>query len=292
LKYLRFAWLLLLPAIPWTQANIDRRLGPFRAQHDVLYLWSAKHVRRLFPGFEALAADLYWLRTVQYFGSQRVFDTEKRFELLYPLIDITTTLDPRLEMAYRYGATFLSEPWPTGAGRPREGVAILERGVRELPKSWRLRQDLGFFHFLFLNDAQRASEVMMEASRIEGAPAWLLEALAGDILLKGGDRAAARRMWQQIHQQAEEGILRENAAFRLQILDALDRADALQALVKEYEQRLGRKPATLDELRQAGLLPVSPVDPTGVPFDYDARTGTVTVSRTSMLWRPDSTGRH
>ena len=290
LKLLRFAWVLLLPAIPWTQAAIDRRLGPHRARHDVLYLWSSKHVKRLFPGFEDLAADVYWLRTVQYFGSQRVFDTEKRFELLAPLIDITTALDPRLEIAYRYGATFLSEPWPVGAGRPQEGVALLERGVQALPRSWRLRQDLGFFIYLYLNDASRASQVMMEASRIEGAPAWILEALAGDILIKGGDRQSARRMWQQIFQQAEEGILRENARLRLQMLDALDQADALMALVREYEKRLGRKPATLDELRRAGLLRAAPVDSAGVPFEYDAATGVVSVSRQSMLWRPEGGG--
>ena len=113
---------LLLPAVPWTQAQVDRRAGEFRAQEEVLYLWSGTQVKRLFPGFEGLAADIYWLRTVQYFGGQRLFAAHKRFELLRPLIDVTTTLDPRLEIAYRYGAIFLSEPPPTGAGRPREGV--------------------------------------------------------------------------------------------------------------------------------------------------------------------------
>ena len=94
---------LLLPAVPWTQARIDREIGTFRAQEEVLYLWSGEHVKRLFPGFETLAADVYWLRTVQYFGGERLFTREKRFELLQPLVDIATTLDPRLEIAYRYG---------------------------------------------------------------------------------------------------------------------------------------------------------------------------------------------
>ena len=102
-----------------SQARIDRLAGAFRAQDEVLYLWSGEHVKRLVPGFESLAADVYWLRTVQYYGGQRRFATDKPFDLLRPLIDITTTLDPRLEIAYRYGAIFLSEPPPTGAGRPR-----------------------------------------------------------------------------------------------------------------------------------------------------------------------------
>jgi len=36
---------------------------------------------------------------------------EKRFDLLVPLVNITIALDPRLEIAYRYGATFLAEPF-------------------------------------------------------------------------------------------------------------------------------------------------------------------------------------
>jgi hypothetical protein len=286
LKLLRFAWLLLLPLIPWTQVRIDERLGRYRAQRDVLYLWSAKHVRRLFPGFEDLAADVYWLRTVQYFGGQRHFGKQAEMELLYPLIEITTTLDPRLEMAYRYGATFLSEPWPIGAGRPREGVAVLERGVAALPRSWRLRQDLGFFHHLFLHDTQRAAEVIREAGQIPGAPTWLMDSVAADILLKGGDRASSRRMWQQMYEQAEEGILRNNAKVRLQIFEALDQADALTAQVAEHERRAGRRPASLQELRAAVGPRVLLADSTGVPFHYDPSSGRVTISRSSILWRP------
>ena len=37
-------------------------------------------MKRLFPGFESLAADVYWLRTVQYFGGERAFAAEKRFD--------------------------------------------------------------------------------------------------------------------------------------------------------------------------------------------------------------------
>jgi hypothetical protein len=285
LKPTRFLWLLFVPAVLYSQIRVDRLLGSFRTQHEVLYLWSAKHVRLLFPGFENLAADVYWLRTVQYFGGQRLFAREKRFELLSPLIEITTTLDPRLEIAYRYGAIFLSEPVPFGAGRPHDGIALLERGVRALPASWRLRQDLGFFEFLYLRDARRASETLRDASNIPAAPFWL-RSMAADVLTKGGERGMARRMWQEMYQQAEDGIFKANARTQLQVLDALDQADRLTHLVKEHEARLGRRPASLDELVRSGLLHESPADPAGVPFVYDREPGTVRVSPSSPLWRP------
>jgi hypothetical protein len=277
---------LLVPIVPWAQSQIDRRVGSFRSQEEVLYLWSGAQVRRLFPGFEGLAADLYWLRTVQYFGGQRVFAREKRFELLRPLVEITTDLDPHLEIAYRYGAVFLSEAPPVGAGRPREGIEVLEKGARNLPRSWRLRQDLAFFCFLFLHDAPRAARILDQAGALSGAPFWL-RAMAADLLGKGGDRASARRMWQQMYDQAEEGILKENARVRLQIFDSLDVADRLTAAVAEYETRHGRRPERLDVLRAAGLWPGSLVDAAGVPFGYDPSTGRVTISRESPLWRPE-----
>jgi len=270
-----------------TQRAIDRHLGSFRAQEETLYMWSGEVVGRLVPGFRNLAADLYWLRTVQYFGGERLFSQDKRFELLTPLVDITTTLDSRLEVAYRYGAIFLCEPRPMGGGRPQEGVALLERGVLNLPHSWRLRQDLGFYTHLFLGDSRRAAEILLEASELPGAAYWL-KTLAAEILAKGGDRASSRRMWQQMYDQAdaEGGSIRANALEHLRILDALDQADRLTAAAFEFENRFGRAPRDLAEVAARGLAPVPLYDHAGVPFDYDPTTGAVTVSRKSPLWRP------
>ncbi len=278
--------LVLAPAIPWLQTRIDSTLGEFRPQEEALYLQSGKHVKMIAPGFEGIAADVYWVRTVQYFGGRRSFSADKNFALLYPLIDITTTLDPRLEIAYRYGAIFLSEPPPVGAGRPREGIAILERGARALPDSWWLRQDMGFFYYLFLKDAEKASEVLTEASKIPGAAFWL-KAMAADLLAKGGDREKSRRMWRQMYEQAEEGILKANAHDRLQVLDARDEADRLTAATAEFERRQGRRPASLAELQASGLAHDPIVDSTGVPFEMDPSSGRVTISTRSGLWRPD-----
>ncbi len=278
--------LLLAPLVPWSQRQIDARLGVHRAQEEVLYLWSGQHVRRMFPGFESLAADVYWLRTVQYFGGTKVFSGRRDFALLRPLIDITTTLDPRLEIAYRYGAVFLSEPPPGGAGRAQEGVEVLERGVRSLPQSWRLRQDLGFFRYLFLHDARGAAATLLEAAQISGSAFWL-RTMAADLLGKGGDRPSARRMWKQMYDESEPGIIKDNARIRLEILDSLDVADALAARVKVFQERTGRLPARLDELRSAGLWRGPLTDAAGVSLSYDGTSGKVSISPESPMWRSE-----
>ena len=285
---LRLALVLALAAalVPLSQRRIDQQAGVFRAQEEVLYLWSGEKVKRLVPGFESIAADVYWLRTVQYFGGQRLFARDKRFELLRPLIDITTTLDPSFEMAYRYGAIFLSEQPPLGAGRPREGIEVLERGAQALPGSWRLRQDLGFFQFLFMGDATAAAKVLVEASQIPGAAYWL-RTLAADLLAKGGDLESSRRMWRQMFEQSEEGVIRENARVWLMILDSLDVRDALAAAVADFERRYGRRPAQLEELVTSGGWKGPRVDSSGVRLGYDPETGRVFIPETSPMWRPE-----
>jgi hypothetical protein len=282
---LRLLALLLAALVPFFQSRIDATVGEYRAQEEVLYVSSGRDVRRLVPGFEGLAADLYWLRTVQYFGGQRLFARDKRFDLLRPLIEITTDLDPRLVIAYSYGATFLSEPQPIGAGRPQEGIEVLEKGVAAMPDNWRMRQELGFFHFVFLHDAPRAAQILLEASRLPGAAFWLKN-LAAMVLAKDGKRQGSREIWRQIYEQSE-GPMRDNALRHIQVLEAYDVADKVQSLVAEFARRTGRRPESLDELRSAGLVRGPVVDQSGMPFLYDRESGTVRVSPQSPLWRPD-----
>lgn len=279
---LRYAFLLALPLIPASQLRIDEGLGPYRAQEEVLYLSSGDDVKRCLPGLEDVAADIYWLRTVQYYGGQRAFSATKRFELLHPLIDITTTLDPRFELAYRYGAIFLSEAWPVGAGQPRQGIEILENGIRRNPQWWRLRWDLASLHFFFLKDARKAAELLVEASKLKGAPYWL-ESLAGSILIES-DREVAREIWKRQYEQGE-GAMRENALYHLRVLDALDARDALDDMIGKFNSSHGRLPASWDEMVKARLLRAVPTDPTGVAFAYDPAAGKANISRSSKLWR-------
>jgi len=277
----RYLFLLLLPLVPLSQGRIEASFGRFRAQHEVLYLWSADEVRTLSRGFEDLMADLYWLRTVQYYGREKVAK-DASYELLLPLTNITTTLDPRFEIAYRYGAIFLSERPPHGAGNPEAGIKLLEKGITWNPHSWRLRWDLGALEFFSLKDAKRAAETLVEAARVPGAPYWL-ETLAGSMLIQGGERQTARLIWSRMYEQ-NEGSMKANALQQLRRLEALDRAERIEKIVAGFASKAGRKPRSLQELQQAGLLREAPVDPTGVSFDYDPETGAVTISGRSSLW--------
>jgi hypothetical protein len=206
--------------------------------------------------------------------------TSDEYALLYPLLDITTTLDPRFRIAYRFGAVFLAEPYPGGPGRPDLAVALLEKGLRERPDQWEYMEDIGFVHYWYLHDSLNAAAWFRKAGQVPGAP-WWLRSLAANTLTRGGDRQSSRLMWEAIRQSAENDWLRKNAEWRLTQLQAMDDIDALQRQVDEFGLRTGAPPVDWPALVRARLIAGIPVDPSRTP--YELADGRVRLSRESPL---------
>ena len=270
----------LVGAAARVQAVRELRYPEPPATKESLYLTSGTTVRRLSVGYSMLAADLYWIRAIQYYGGTRIrLDQQaaghtqsvpaagRDFDLLYPLLDLTTTLDPRFNIAYRFGAIFLAEPSPGGAGRPDLAIALLEKGLRERPDEWEYMQDIGFVNYWWRHDYQEAAKWFDKASQAPDAP-WFLRSLAAVTLVEGGDRQSSRTMWLTIRQSAELDWLRNDADRRLQQLDALDLIDAVQRAIDAAAPRTG-KLTKWSELTRAGVLRGVPVDPAGVPLGID-----------------------
>jgi hypothetical protein len=135
--------------------------------------------------------------------------------------------------------------------------------------------------FLYLGDARRAADILMEIVRAHKG-SMPFQALAADMLQKGGEREVARRIWKDMY-DTYSGQIRQNARFNLERLDLLDAVDAAQARVNEAAKRLGRPPRSLAEALGGRV----PVDRYGIPLGYDPETGTVSISRGSSYWRPD-----
>jgi len=67
---------------------------------------SPKLMKLVTMEYSTLAADIYWTRAVQYYGSKHL-GQETNLESLWPLLDVATTLDANLLPAYRFGALVL-----------------------------------------------------------------------------------------------------------------------------------------------------------------------------------------
>jgi tetratricopeptide (TPR) repeat protein len=251
---------------------------------DILYFRGGAAVARAALGFDAILADVYWIRAIQHFGgTRRAEGGDKSYSLLYPLLDLTTTLDPHFNIAYRFGSIFLSESYPAGPGRTDQAIALLERGLAADPTRWQYAQDAGFVHYWWRQDYKAAAEWFDRASRIEGAP-WWLRSMAATTLAEGGDRQSSRQLWQQLYETTDDKWVKDNAQLKLAQLRALDDIEALALIVRRFTGARGRPPGSWNELIAARWLAGTPLDPSGAPYELRADApGGVALSRRSPL---------
>lgn len=274
---------LLYPMQRW----IDKPSSRETVSEETLYLSSGKTIKKMSLGLDALAADIYWIRTVQYFG-RKLIDSGKplssaatkdlRMDLLAPLLDIVVTLDPQHVPAYRFGAMFLPERDLPAA------MALVEKGISENPNEWRLYQDIGYIYWQAGNassgeqqaaDYAKSAEWYDKGGAVPGAPWWMRD-LAGLMKIKGGSREAARAVY-STYLTSDDQNVRGQAIERLKQLRSLDELDAINALLTRYKEQTGACPTDLrvlaSRLRSMNLTANDdsmPVDPDGFAYVYDA----------------------
>jgi len=283
---------LLLLALPagfvalWQlQLRIDARRAELHQDRDELALSSGKLLKAMSLEYAPLMADVYWTRAVQYYGDKRAHE-DPNFDLLWPLLDITTTLDPQLLVAYRFGSTFLSEPPARGAGRPDLGVRLVERGIQANPEYWRLYEDLGFIYYFDAKDYGKASEAFLEGSKKPHALVWM-KVLAAKVAEQGESRETSVFLWNELYNSATDPQIKKNALMHLQLLRAQTDCEHLDAIADEYEKRMRRRARNVRELIGEGLLPGAPVDPLGHVYVFGA-DGKAQLNPASPLYKEKS----
>ncbi len=246
---------------------ILRRVDQLRPQatlDEVLYISSPKVLERASLGYKGLMADIYWTRTVQYFG-QRHYRSAQSYNLLAPLLEITTHLDPHLLVAYQFGASFLAPKPPSGPGQPDRAVQLIEYGIQNNPNEWRLYYDLGFVYYMELKDYAKAAEAFERGSRVANAHPFL-KLFAAQMAQHAGEYETARTLWIATYQTTRDGHIRSNAVEHLRALKVDEDVTRLQSALTRFGERTGRLPSSLSELALAERLQGIPADPDGNPY--------------------------
>lgn len=263
--------------------RIEARIAELEPGKDVLNVASPKLIRQMSLGYHGLMANIYWTRVVQYYGGKRR-DEDANFPLLETLLDITVTLDPHMLVAYKFGAMFLAEPPPKGAGRPEAAVKLIRRAIDANPEDWRLWHDLGFVYYWDMKDYQKASEAYAVGAKHPQARDWM-KVMAARIAQEGGTRETSQFLWHQVRESTSDPSIRKNAEDHLMGLKAEEDAEHLKPLVDEFRRRTGRWPTATSELVAAGLLRGIPADPAGFPYGVDP-DGKITIHPKSPVSSP------
>jgi hypothetical protein len=246
------------------QVKIDQERSAMQLEKEDMALRSPSVVKKLSLEYAPLMGAIYWTRVVQYYGLKHQMH-DQNLDLLWPLLDITTTLDPHLIVAYRFGSTFLSDAPPRGAGRPDQAVVLLERGMHANPDYWRFYQDLGNVYYFDKKDYLKASQAFEAGSKFPGTPPFL-KIMAAKIAAEGESLETSYALWMNIYQTTADKEVRKNAEEHLRLVKAEMDLREINRLAEDYEKKTRRPATRISDLVDAGLLPGQPRDPDGFPY--------------------------
>jgi hypothetical protein len=231
---------------------------------EALYLRSSRVLRRLSLGYTGLLADIYWTRSVQYFGEQH-HSGSGDFRLLAPLLEVTTELDPKLLPAYQFGANFLAPRPPSGAGLPGAALSLMKYGIEHNPDQWRLYYNLGFLYYTEFKDYARAADAFERGARLPVTNGYM-PILAARMAQHAGEFDTARMLWFTTYQSTKEATIRQNAVEHLLALQVDEDVTRLEQVVEKYRAQTGRLPASMGDLERAGFIHGTPTDPKGLAY--------------------------
>jgi tetratricopeptide (TPR) repeat protein len=248
------------------------------ASEERLYM-DGSTAKRLAGAFNGIAADWYWMRSLQYVGGKIVryedahggrFNlgnlSSLNLNLLAPLLRVTTTLDPQFMAPYEYGAFILPEV------NQEEAISLLNYGIAANPSSWRLYHYLGYIYWQRKDYAQ-ASDIYAAGAKLPGAPPWM-GAMSARMKAEGGSRDAAREMYRHLYDGSNDEAVKEMVTKQMMRLDSLDDRDVIRRVLTDYQTQSGRCVSAWRDvagaLRAARLKIDSttgaPLDPSNSPY--------------------------
>ena len=224
-------------------------------------------------GFEALFADLYWMRAVQVLGG--AVDPYAHTSVLGHLVDVVTTLDPYVLHPYHFAAIWLTDTLENIDLANR----LLERGIGIHPDDWRMRFYLAFNHYYYLGEQERGAEILSTAIGLEGAPLYLGRLVAR--LRSGGrDLEVAAGFLETLIESTDDPYARAEYEKALDEIETERRARFLDAAREEFRRRRGRDITRVEELLEPPdpVLAELPPEIHGWEWVIDPETGRIVSS--------------
>jgi tetratricopeptide (TPR) repeat protein len=251
-----FVLVVLGSAVAVTVQAMEQQRPVADRSAELSYLPKGKYLKVAVLGYRHLAADLIWLKAVQYFGDMK--QTAGGFRWAYHATDVVTDLDPEFVMAYQAGGTILGV-W---SGLMDESIALLKKGMRHNPNDWRFPFLIGYDYFYELCDPANGAKYFQLASTLPNAPTYLAR-LAARLSVEAGDPDAAMEFLARFRGQVADQRLRD--ALDLRMKEVLVERDVrqLEDAVRQFRTRIGRLPLRIEELVEHKIIHTLPIEPFG-----------------------------
>ncbi len=204
MKRIGFLWvtifILALSGSILVGRGLEARGGTREIPDEPLYLPSATFLRYASIGYRSMVADLMWIRATQEFGKEIASKKkwERRHQFLFPLLDLTVSLDPHFIGAYRFGGLLLHV-----VKQVDNAIALYEKGYAANPDRWEMPHDLGRLYFLDLKDYEKALYWWKITDTLPGRPEYIPRFLPR-LYAKSGQREIAIQLWLELLDVAEQ----------------------------------------------------------------------------------------
>ncbi len=245
---------------PLAAAAEERRLGPAP---------SGAVVRAASLGRDDAAADLLWLRVVQYIGAP--YSEEQKYEDMELWVDGIADLSPRFELPYLLTGILLA----TSPSRADAADRVLERGEAVMPDRWIFPLQRGFVAYFGRLDFGAAAEHYRRASQFPGSPPYL-PAFVRRLENSAASCAALRSDLGTVVGSTSD--VRQSDAMKKGAPEILVHCaeSEIKGAASAYKLERSALPASVDDLVAAGYLKAPPFAPPGTCWSLVGDRGKLT----------------
>ena len=207
-------------------------------------------------GYRNLAADYYWLHSLNEFGTTELH--EHHYPNLGPYLERTLHLDPYFAGAYLFAGSALGF-----RGMDIDlAIRLLRQGAEKRPEQWQISFLLGFHLYERFGDYTGALVALKKAAAIEGS-APFLPALITRMSAHAGEPEVGLEFIGRLIESTEDEKLREEYIERQKVLLTEYHLKHLNRALEIYEQRYGHRASNVEALAEAGLVSGIPDEPLG-----------------------------
>ncbi|HOX41689.1 MAG TPA: hypothetical protein PK263_05890, partial [bacterium] len=207
-------------------------------------------------GLHNAAGDLFWLASIQYYGSSAYGP----FPKLKNYLILATDLNPRFSYPYAFAALTLPAEKETDAA-----IALGKKGLEFADQNWRIPYHLAITYHTKRNDRTEAARYFAIAANNADAPDSIRK-MAAFYNSNTDNRVVTKQIWQNIADTSTDEVTRQRAedyVYHFELLDLLEKASTM------YKQKTGNYPGSLDDLVGINVISSKPIDPLGVEITFD-----------------------
>jgi len=217
-------------------------MAAFPALKPLTAGYQGQSLKRMSFGFDNALASLIWIQLLQKASHDSLESNEVSWE--FAQLDSITTLDPKFESGFEFGAPFLSV-----FRRDKLGAEILlKKWHRKRPTYWKTSYLLGYHLYYEMGRHTEASQYILRAAELEKAPAWL-SSLGVRLLEETFATEQAFRLVLELYHHAVSPIAQERLQARLRSLNLTLQLKKWNEALEKYTSVHRKFPTSFSQLQ-------------------------------------------